>query len=120
MSFTFKKTDTFKHRVEVVVPSDDPDKPHKGSFIATSKRYTKERFNELIKAEDGSDNTSEFIRQTLVKVEGFDVEGVDPNDQNALRETLIEDLALSSCYVREYAAASASVAEKNSPRSSRR
>lgn len=119
MSFRFAKTDTFKHRVDVIVPSDDPDKPHKGSFVATSQRYTKEKLRELTDADAGSGD-ADFIRQTLVKTEGFEVEGIDPSDQAALREVIISDIALSSCYLREYMAASASAAEKNSARSSRR
>lgn len=119
MSFKFLKTDTFKHRVEVAVPSDNPDKPHKGSFVATSQRYTKEKLRELTDPDTGL-NDPEFIRATLVKTEGFEVDGIDPADQNALREIIIDDIALSSCYLREYMAASASAAEKNSARSSRR
>lgn len=119
MAFKFSKTSTFKHRVDVTVPSDDPDKPHKGHFIATSTRYTKERLRELTEPETAPGD-ADFIRQTLVKTEGFEVEGVDPSDQNALLEVIINDIALSSCYLREYMAASASAVEKNSARSSRR
>jgi len=117
--FKFIKTETFKHRVEVVVPSDDPDRPHRGSFVATSQRYGKERLRELTDPDSGVGD-QQFIRQTLVRVEGFEVEGIDPADQAALREVIVEDIALSSCYLRDYMAASASAAEKNSARSSRR
>lgn len=118
MGFTFKKTDTFKHRVEIVVPGDDPDKPHKGSITCTSKRYSKDKLKELTDIDTGLGD-QEFIRATLVKVEGFEVEGAT-NDQTLLIDTIAEDIALSSCYLREYMAASASAAEKNSARSSRR
>lgn len=118
MSFIFKKTDTFKHRVDVVVPSDDPDKPHKGSFVATSKRYSKEKLRELTDPDTGVGD-AEFIRETLVGLDGFSVDGLS-NDPEALREVLIGDIALSAHYLRSYMEAAASVAEKNSARSSRR
>lgn len=113
MSFTFKKTDTFKHRVEVVVPSDDPNKPYTGHFFATSRRHPKDSIKEITSDDD------DFIRQTLVKLEGFDVEG-GTNDQEALRETIIGDSALSAGYLKSYFEAANGVAQKNSPRSSRR
>lgn len=118
MSFVFKKTDTFKHRVDVVVPGDDPNKPHTGHFFATSRRYSKDKIRELTEP-DTAPGDDEFIRHTLVKVEGFEVEG-GTNDQEALREAIISDPSLSAAYLREYFKASTGAAEKNSARSSRR
>lgn len=118
MSFKFVKTDTFKHRVDVVVPSDDPNKPHTGHFVATSRRYAKDKLRELT-TEDTAPGDDEFIRGTLINVEGFEVDG-GTNDQEALRETIIGDSALSAGYLKSYFQASNGVAEKNSLRSSRR
>ena len=118
MSFKFVKTDTFKHRVDVVVPSDDPNKPHTGHFFATSRRYSKDKLRELT-AEDTAPGDDEFIRQTLIQVDALEVEG-GTNDQQALRETIIGDSALSAGYLKSYFQASNGVAEKNSLRSSRR
>lgn len=117
MSFKFVKTDTFKHRVDVVVPSDDPNKPHTGHFFATSRRHSKDKLKEL--TEEAAQGDDEFIPQTLINVEGFEVEG-GTNDQQALREAIMGDQALSTSYVKSYFAALNGVAEKNSPRSSRR
>ena len=36
MAFTFKRTETFAVNVNVEMPSDDPRKPIKGSFTASS------------------------------------------------------------------------------------
>lgn len=116
--FRFVKTSTFKHRVGVSIPSDDPNQPLTGSFVCTSKRHDKGQFRDLV--DGGSGDDEEFIRETLVAVEGLEVEGVDPANQAALIDVIARDVALSAAYIRDYAKASVGAPEKNSGRSSRR
>lgn len=117
--FRFIKTNTFKHRVEVSIPGDDPDRPISGSFICTSKRHDKDAFRDLVDGKQGGGD-EDFIRETLVSVEGLEVEGIDPGNQAALIDVIARDVALSAAYISGYAKASVGAAEKNSARSSRR
>ena len=119
MAFKFVKTETFNHRVDVVVPGEDPNKPLTGHFTATSRRHDKDKIRELTDPETAPGD-AEFVRLTLVKLEGFEVDGVEPSNQDQLRDVLIADPALSACYIRDYLKAAMGVAEKNSARSSRR
>lgn len=116
--FRLVKTHTFRHRVDVTIPGDDPDKPITGSFTCVSKRHDKDAFRELVDGRDGGDEA--FIRETLVRVEGLEIEGVDPGDQQAMIDVIARDVALSAAYIRDYAKAAVGAAEKNSGRSSRR
>lgn len=119
MAFKFVKTDSFKHRVEVTVPGDDPDKPLTGHFTATSRRHDKARLRDLTDP-DTAPGDVEFVRLTLVKVDGLEIDGVDPANQDQLREEVAADPSLCTAYIRDYLRASMGAAEKNSARSSRR
>ncbi len=61
--FRLTKTNTFRHRVDVSIPSDDPDLPITGSFVCVSKRHDKDAFRDPTVGRDGGDEA--FIRETL-------------------------------------------------------
>jgi hypothetical protein len=87
MSFTFKRTDTIAATVNVELPTDDPRKPNKGSFVCRYKNLTREQMTALqedLKAKDLTDE--QFLDAYLVSVSG--IGGADgelkPDEQRKL------------------------------------
>ena len=87
MAFTFKKTDTFAATVSVELPTDDPKRPNKGTFVATFKHLNRAQMKTLQEDLAAKDLTDEqFLDQYLTKISGIGGEDgeLSAEDQRAL------------------------------------
>lgn len=67
-----KKTETWKTNVQVALPSDNPDKPTQGTFVAEFRHFSKPALRDLMaRAQSGEVDDSQLLDEVLVGVSGI-------------------------------------------------
>lgn len=121
--FKIVTTDRFKHRINLSIPSDNPDKPHTGQFIGTFKRLSKAQLEAINKRDDNDDEAvadakkRDFLDDVLLEVEGVVDDAGNPISSADAVALVKSDLAISSQTVQQYIDASLGVGAKNSVKS---
>ena len=114
MALNFKRTATFATTVHVELPSEDPKKPIKGSFVAKFKYLTSEQMKALQEdLKHGRLTDESFLDQYLVGVSGIGDEDGKPLDEAEQRQIIYADMALTTATVLAFRTSITGAAAKN-------
>lgn len=114
MSLKLKKIDTFKARVTVQQPSDNPDKPNEATFVAEFKYIDSDAFDALMEREP---TDKEFIDEMLVGVSEIQDETGAGVPFEAAKSAIKADMALRSATAMQCIERLSGAREKNLRRS---
>lgn len=114
MSLKLKKVSTFKSRVTVQQPGDNPERPSEATFVAEFKYLDRDAFDALMAS---SPSDAEFLDTVLVGATEISDESGAPAPFEAAKAAIAGDLSLSAATVRAFMEAISGAREKNSLRS---